>query len=545
MHGQRFEVELNGLFDIRYSFFQGIPLRLAPLQFGAPSIETVLVLFDDDGRLAGHAFSVSRPCPDRGAFIGISEAVVTHRARGAIGRAIAPGPDPDSALGLGNIGSGGAAPLVCNGAGNSVGFRSTSFIVTSIGTWQAVPRIRPANPAAWDAAAMYSRENSVGACCGEKVELESSMGQDSMGRPPWRECIHQGVQMLQAGRPLEAISAFDKACDLNPKSAIPQLYLALGWDQQYVPGDSSPENVERARLAEAHLRRALELEPGNRSGFALLGRLARNEGRAEDADQWFRRALREAPDNADTRCKLGEIDLHLWWRRGKPPDELEQLIQKFEKAVELDPTHEAGMRNLSMIFRMRAAMRQNSEEAREDLAAAQSWQERAADAYAESIQKSIAQRVPHPLEDDQPDAYLNFLVSMTLQPVPPPPPPPPPLPPPGITAADNVGEAGISFEPIVKGAPRPIRVPSAVQAEKLITKVELAAAYAQSENPLRFVIVIGRDGHIVEEIFIAGNLWLRKAAVAALRQWVYELTLVNAEPVKVVTEVRVGFQRGK
>jgi hypothetical protein len=349
--------------------------------------------------------------------------------------------------------------------------------------------------------------------------------------------------MLRADRPLEAISAFAKACDLNPKSATSQLYLALGWDQQYVPGDSSPENVERARLAEAALRRALELEPGNRSGFALLGSLARNEGRSEDADEWFRRALREAPDNADTRCKLGEIDFHRWLRHGKPPDELEQLIQKFEKAVELDPNHEAGMRYLSMIFRERAAMRENSEEAREDLAAAQSWQERAADAYAESIQRSIAHRVPHPLEDDQPDAYLDWVITLALKPVPPP--PPPQLPPPGMIVADNVAEAGISFEPIVKGAPRPILVPSAVQAEKLITKVELAAAYAQSENPLRFVIVIGRDGHIVEEIFIAGNLWLRKAAVAALRQWVYEPTLVNGEPVKVVTEVRVGFRRGK
>jgi hypothetical protein len=134
---------------------------------------------------------------------------------------------------------------------------------------------------------------------------------------------------------------------------------------------------------------------------------------------------------------------------------------------------------------------------------------------------------------------------MALQPLPPPPPPPPP-PLGAVTAVHTVDDATIVFEPIVEGAPRPVRVPSAVQAEKLITKVEpQVAAGAQPENPLRFVIVIGRDGHIVREIFIDGNPWLRQTAVAALRQWVYEPTLRNNEPVEVVTEVRVGFRRGK
>jgi cytochrome c-type biogenesis protein CcmH/NrfG len=346
-----------------------------------------------------------------------------------------------------------------------------------------------------------------------------------MARPPWREWINKGVQMLQDGRSSGAIFAVDKASDLNPKSAVPQLYLALGWTQLYVPGDSSSENVGRSRVAEAALRRALELEPGNRSSFVLPGMLARNENRLEDAYEWYRRALREGRGNADTRCTLGEIGFHLWLRHGKPADELEQLIREFQKSVELDPAHEAGMRYLSVMFRERAAMRQNSEEARKDLTAAQSWQERAVDVHAESIQSSIAQRVPHPLEADHPDSYLNFVVSMALKPVPPP--VPLPIPPHGaVTAAHTVGEATIVFERIVEGAPRPIRVPSAVQAEKIITKVEpQVAAYAQPENPLRFVIVIGKDGHIVKEIFIDGNPWLRQTAVAALRQWMYEPTL--------------------
>jgi cytochrome c-type biogenesis protein CcmH/NrfG len=348
--------------------------------------------------------------------------------------------------------------------------------------------------------------------------------------------------MLQQGRSSEAVSAFAKASDLNPQSATPQLYLALAWNQWYLPGDPSPANVERARLAETALRRALELEPGNRGTLVLLGMLARQERRLEDAREWYRRALNPGPPDPDTLCTLAETGFLLWLNRGKPPAELEPLIREFEASLALDPAHEAAMQYLSLLLRERAAMRPDSEPARQDLAAAQSWQERAADAHSESVQRSIAQSIPHPLESGHPDAYLNFVVSMALQPLPPPPPPPPP-PPDAFTAPHTVDGATVVWEPIVAGAPRPLRVPPAVQAEKLITKLEpRAAAGALPENPLRFVVVVGKDGRIVNQILIDGNPWLTQTAEAALRQWVYEPTLSNGEPVEVVTEVRVGFQ---
>jgi protein TonB len=91
--------------------------------------------------------------------------------------------------------------------------------------------------------------------------------------------------------------------------------------------------------------------------------------------------------------------------------------------------------------------------------------------------------------------------------------------------------------------PPPIRVASAVQARKLISKVEpQAAADWPEEPPMRFVVVIGNDGRIGKEILISGNPWLTQTAVAALREWVYEPTLVNEKTVAVVTEVRIGFR---
>ncbi len=57
---KRLKVELNRFPDIGHGILERIPLRLASLQFGAPSVETVFIFLDYDARLAGHGFSVSR-----------------------------------------------------------------------------------------------------------------------------------------------------------------------------------------------------------------------------------------------------------------------------------------------------------------------------------------------------------------------------------------------------------------------------------------------------------------------------------------------------
>src|ERR1039458_5932436 len=49
----------------------------------------------------------------------------------------------------------------------------------------------------------------------------------------------------------------------------------------------------------------------------------------------------------------------------------------------------------------------------------------------------------------------------------------------------------------------------------------------RAEDPVRFVVVIGKEGHIVTETLISGNPWLVQTAVEALRRWVYQPTLVN------------------
>lgn len=55
---QRFEVKLGGFLDTGHDLFEGHALGLAALKFGTPRIKPVLILLDDDGRLAEHATSL-------------------------------------------------------------------------------------------------------------------------------------------------------------------------------------------------------------------------------------------------------------------------------------------------------------------------------------------------------------------------------------------------------------------------------------------------------------------------------------------------------
>ena len=58
---------------------------------------------------------------------------------------------------------------------------------------------------------------------------------------------------------------------------------------------------------------------------------------------------------------------------------------------------------------------------------------------------------------------------------------------------------------------------------------------------MRFNAVIGRDGTIQNLTLASGHPLLVPAATEAVRQWVYQPTLLNGEPVEVVTQIDVNF----
>src|SRR5262249_27082322 len=112
---------------------------------------------------------------------------------------------------------------------------------------------------------------------------------------------------------------------------------------------------------------------------------------------------------------------------------------------------------------------------------------------------------------------------------PPPAPVAPPAPPQSIDAA----------------APSRIRVGGNVQQANLIVKVTPMyppdAKQARIQGLVSLAATINRDGSIQKLDLISGHPMLADAALDAVKQWIYKPTLLNGNPVEVLTQIDVNF----
>ncbi len=109
----------------------------------------------------------------------------------------------------------------------------------------------------------------------------------------------------------------------------------------------------------------------------------------------------------------------------------------------------------------------------------------------------------------------------------PPPPPPPPV------------------KEVKQAAPQRIRVGGNVQQAKLLKQPKPIypplAKQARIQGTVRFNAIIGKDGAIQNLQVVSGHPLLIPSATEAVKQWVYQPTLLNGEPVEVVTQIDVNF----
>jgi protein TonB len=67
------------------------------------------------------------------------------------------------------------------------------------------------------------------------------------------------------------------------------------------------------------------------------------------------------------------------------------------------------------------------------------------------------------------------------------------------------------------------------------------ARMARVQGTVRLEAVISTDGRIQDLRVLAGHPLLVNAALEAVARWRYQPTLLNGEPVEVVTEIHVNF----
>jgi TonB family protein len=101
-------------------------------------------------------------------------------------------------------------------------------------------------------------------------------------------------------------------------------------------------------------------------------------------------------------------------------------------------------------------------------------------------------------------------------------------------------ESAVVGEPVKK-----IRVGGNVQAANLIQKVTPVypedAKRDRIQGVVRFTVTIGKDGTVQNLELVSGEPVLAQAAREAVQKWVYKPTLLNGDPVVVLTQVDVNF----
>jgi len=130
--------------------------------------------------------------------------------------------------------------------------------------------------------------------------------------------------------------------------------------------------------------------------------------------------------------------------------------------------------------------------------------------------------VPGGVPGGQLGGVMGGVLGGVLSPAAPPPPPPPKA-----------------------ATPKRIRVGGQVESARLIfqPKPEYPplAKMARIQGTVRLEAIISKDGTIQDLKVVSGHPLLVKAAVDAVQHWRYQPTLLNGEPVEVVTEVDVNF----
>lgn len=117
---------------------------------------------------------------------------------------------------------------------------------------------------------------------------------------------------------------------------------------------------------------------------------------------------------------------------------------------------------------------------------------------------------------------------------------------PKVTPAPALAPRGVAPAP---HAPKPIRVPGAEQARRLIRQTPpeypVLAARMNLSGKVLLDIRIDASGEVTDVKVVSGHSMLSAAAVSAVRTWAYEPALVNGVPVEVLTDVEVTFSLKK
>jgi len=140
---------------------------------------------------------------------------------------------------------------------------------------------------------------------------------------------------------------------------------------------------------------------------------------------------------------------------------------------------------------------------------------------SQSAAVGVVGGVPGGMPGGTPGGVLGSILSSAAAAPPPPPPPPQSTTPKRIRVGGNVEQAKLIFKPTPEYPP--------------------LAKVARIQGVVRLEAIISRDGTVQDLKVLSGHPLLVKSALEAVQRWRYQPTLLNGEPVEIVTEIDVNF----
>lgn len=223
----------------------------------------------------------------------------------------------------------------------------------------------------------------------------------SAAAPQWSDSeLNLGAQAYRQARYEEAIEHFKRAVQNNPDAAIPHLYLATAYAQQYIPGADLPENNQLAQLAIEQYNKVLEIEPTNVNSVKGIAYLDLQMKKFDEAKRNYRRAADLDTQDPEAFYSIGVIDWtqtyqprqelraklkmkpqqtlinrpECWQLRDANLDLVEEGIEVLQKSLELRPDYDDAMAYMNLMYRERADIRCGDSKANAaDLRTADKW----------------------------------------------------------------------------------------------------------------------------------------------------------------------------
>jgi TonB family protein len=373
--------------------------------------------------------------------------------------------------------------------------------------------------------------------------LGSALAQDT-----WNDWLNEGVRAFKSGHYGEAAAAFQRSVDLNPSAVEPRLYLASAWMNQYIPGASSPENLQAASNAERALLAALDLDSRKLTALESLASLKYLESQdvqseadksklLDEARGWYLKVVEAAPGKKEAHYSLGVIAWASWYpewnaarvKLGMRPEtpgpfvdatvratlrsryEATVLdgIDHLNTALALDPKYDDAMAYKNLLLREYADLADSKPGYEEMQTEANALVQKALDTRREKAEQNST-------------IVTGETLCHAVAGVPPP-----------ESAAEQASPPGR------------ITVGGGVMESKLIfqatAEYPLEAKQARIEGDVLLTATIAKDGKVMQLDVKSGHPLLACAAVEAVRRWQYRPTLLNGQPVEVVTSIHINF----